>query len=368
MGGTSRPGQGPPVVRVTVRWPRAPSRPVDAGPLLAALLIAVSFGVACGRIGYGEVAQPEDAGPGPGQGVDGSSGGSNRVDASGVADATPDDSFDEASDATATVSRDADAGEGEGPATDALDGPAEAPEASPACHVPTTAGTDYCAAVPFLPQPPVIDGTVDCDLPLIPVPEVGWSAGTGPDATAQYAVAWRPEGIYFFVAVTDPSLVPADSTELTWQGDAVELYADSDGVYSAPPSYDNPGTRQFTVAAPPDARLSVARAQVWYTGSVSGAAWTSTQFRSFGSPTGYIVEALVTGPDLGLPALSLAAGGQVGMDLSIDVSYPADRGPDAGGFGNRFGQYYLRVASPDAGGGIPPFDPRAFCIPGLSAP
>jgi len=198
---------------------------------------------------------------------------------------------------------------------------------------------------------------------------VGWNGGaTPPDASARYAVAWRPDGIYFFVQVTDPSYVPARASELSWQGDAVELYLDSDGTYAAPPAYDNPGTRQFTVAGPPDAVSSVARAQVWYTGSVGTMDWASTRFRAFGMPGGYAVEAFVTGPDLGLGSLALAAGGLVGMDLSIDVSYPVDQGPDAGGFGNRLGQYFLRVAAPDAGGGIPPFDPRAFCVPTLGGP
>jgi hypothetical protein len=219
-----------------------------------------------------------------------------------------------------------------------------------------------------LPEAPVIDGILDCGLPLVPVAPVAWSGGASPpDATAEYAVAWRPEGLYFFVQVTDPSHVPAEVSELSWEGDAVELFIDSDGVYAAPPAYDNPGARQFTIAAPPQAQSAIARAQVWYPGS-AGADWTSTQYRAFGTSTGYVVEAFVVGADLGLGALTLAAGGRVGLDLSVDVSYPTDRGADAGSPGNRLGQYYLRVASADAGGGTPPFDPRAFCVATLSAP
>jgi hypothetical protein len=335
-----------------------------------AVLAAVALTVACGRIGYEELAPNGDAGrpPLPG-GMDGSSGGSANADAAGEGEASFEDVSVDAPPDVAEVDT--------APGGDAADespdvGADAAPDAAevgpPACSVAASAISDYCAAVPYLPEPPVIDGTVDCGLPLLALTPVGWSGPGTPDATATYAVAWRPDGLYFFVDVTDPSLVPAESTELTWQGDAVELYMDSDGVYAAPPAYDNPGTRQFTVAAPPTAQSSVARAQIWYTGSVNGADWTSTQFRAFGTPTGYVVEAFVTGPDLGLSTLSLAAGGQVGMDLSIDVSYPTDQGPDAGGPGNRIGQYYLHVAAPDAGGGIPPFDPRAFCVPALAAP
>jgi hypothetical protein len=342
--------------------------PVGAASIVASL--AALFGAGCGRIGYDELAENPSPMPGraPPPVADGSSGGSVPLDGPAGSDASLNDDRPEGA-SDATVASGDGATNDAGLAADALDAPVEAaPEAAPSCHVASSASTDYCTAVPFLPEAPVIDGVVDCGLTLAPLTPVGWSGSTGPDATAQYAVAWRPGGVYFFVAVTDPSLVPADATELTWQGDAVEIYADSDGVYAAPPSYDNPGTRQFTIAAPPDRQSSIARAQIWYTGSVSGADWTSTQYRAFGSPTGYVVEAFVTGPDLGLSALSLAAGGQVGMDLSIDVSFPSDQGPDAGGFGNRFGQYYLRVASPDAGGGIPPFDPRAFCVPALAAP
>lgn len=187
-----------------------------------------------------------------------------------------------------------------------------------------------------------------------------------PDATAQYAVAWRPDGLYFFVRVLDPSLVPAEPSEFSWQGDEVELYMDSDGTYAAPPAYDNPGARQITIAAPPDAQSSAARAQLWFPGALGTTDWSSTAFRAYGTPDGYVVEAFVTGPDLGLSTLTLAEGGRVGMDLSIGVSYPADRGADAGGSGNRLGQYYLRVADPDAGGGVPPFNPRAFCSPTLA--
>ncbi len=239
---------------------------------------------------------------------------------------------------------------------DAMDGSA--------CSVAAVA--DYCTTLPFLPGPPVIDGTPDCALSLHGLTPVDWTGdATPPDASAEFAVAWRPDGLYFFVRVHDPSLVPAEPSEFSWEGDEVELYMDSDGTYTAPPAYDNPGARQFTIAAPPDAQSSVARAQVWYPGFVGTADWTSTEFRAYGTPDGYVVEAFVTGPDLGLGTLALAEGGEVGMDLSIGVSYPTDRGADAGNPGNRLGQYFLHVADADAGGGIPPFDPRAFCRPAL---
>jgi len=95
--------------------------------------------------------------------------------------------------------------------------------------------------------------------------------------------------------------------------------------------------------------------------------WNSSQYRAFGLADGYAVEAFVTGVDLGFSSpLALVAGGQVGMDLGTDVSFPTDQGPDAGVNGNRLGQYFLQIAPADADGGSPPFDVRAFCTPTLA--
>ncbi len=306
-------------------------------------------GVACGRIGFEErLAGP----PGPsaeGGLLDVSSSGANLPDGS-----RQDRAFEAGSPTF-------EAGEGDtgSPGPDADSGFDAMDEA--ACSVAQV--VDYCATLPFLPAAPVIDGMPDCAIALQTLTPVDWTGGaTPPDATVEYAVAWRPDGLYFFVRVHDPSLVPAEPSEFSWEGDGVELFVDSDGVYMAPPAYDTPGTKQFTIAAPGDARSSVARAEVW-SGSPGPLAWTSSAFRAFGAPDGYVVEALVSGADLGLSSLTLAAGGTVGMNLSIDVSYPIDQGPDAGTPGNRLGQYFLHIADADAGGGIPPFDPRAFCVP-----
>jgi hypothetical protein len=336
--------------------------------LLSAGAWGLALCVACGRIGYEDLPEtPSDAGS-PVSRVDG---GGDRTTPPPPIDASM---GDVAADAPAEAR--GVGGDDEGSIEAAVEATSDASEGGPdsgdaseggGCSV-DAAVSDYCAAIPFLPQPPVIDGVVDCGLPLIDFIPVGWTGGaTPPDATAQYAVAWRPDGIYFFVQVHDPSHVPAEPTEFTWQGDAVELFADSDGQYAAPPAYDIPGTAQFVIGAPPDAQSSVATGEIW-TNTPVDTVWTSTQFRAYGTADGYVVEAFVTGPDLGLATLALASGGHVGTDLSVDVSYPSDQGPDAGatGAGNRVGQYFLNVASPDAGGGIPPFDPRAFCVPVLS--
>jgi hypothetical protein len=332
--------------------------PGGAGPRAGALVsvacvaaCALVLGEACGRIGFQEVAD---------------------IHLEGGDLSTDGRAPTEASSTDGTREGDVDLPDEAGPDALAMeaDSPADGDEAATdaaQCSIAGPVDVDYCATIPFLPDVPVIDGTPDCAISLHDLTPVGWTGGaTAPDASAEYAVAWRPDGLYFFVRVHDPSLVPAEPSELSWQGDEVELYMDSDGVYTAPPAYDNPGARQITITAPSTALSSVARAQLWFPGSVTIVDWTSTAFRAYGEPDGYVVEAFVTGPDLGLGSLALSAGGLVGMDLSIGVSYPSDRGADAGGGGNRLGQYFLRVASPDAGGGIPPFDPRAFCRPTLA--
>jgi hypothetical protein len=230
-----------------------------------------------------------------------------------------------------------------------------------------TAVADYCASVPSLPVVPVLDGVADCTIALKPIPELGWTGGAAPpDSHGEYALAWRPDGLYVFVHVKDGSLVPAEPTRSVWQGDALEIYVDDDGTYAAPPAYDNPGTRQLVIGGPGSAGSSSARGAQYASGhpEVEGD-WVSSEFRAFGRADGYVIEAFVTAADLGLSSWVLSLGGTVGMNLSVDVSYPNDQGADAGGFGNRVGQYFLQLGQVNASSVLPPFDVRAFCNPSL---
>lgn len=334
------------------------------------ITLAVPF-AGCGRVGYDElplaVARQVGRGDGSTGGTDAGSldaasgGGATGSGAAGVLAGTGGRSGSGGMGMAGSDSgRPGDAG------TDATDG---SPDGS-RCPSPPSAVADYCLELPELPGAPVIDGLLDCGVALHSFVPVGWTGGaTPPDATSEYAVAWRPDGMYFFVRVHDPSFVPAGPTLRTWQGDAVELYADNDGAYKAPPNYDDPGSRQFVVAGPTDATSTATRAEVWHFGNAGAfTVWTSTEFGAFGRPDGYVVEAFVTGADLGLSTWGLAAGAAVGMDLSIDVSYPTAQGPDAGPFGNRLGQYFLRTGELDSGTAVlPPFDVRAFCRPTLVA-
>jgi hypothetical protein len=216
---------------------------------------------------------------------------------------------------------------------------------------------------------------LDCGLALHPFVPEGWSmtvpadaASSTPDATAQYAIAWRPDGLYMYVLVHDPNLLPAEPTDPTYFGDGAELYVDDDGSYKDSPLYDNPGTRQFTTVAPTATEPSAARGEIWYYGSNGASApWTSTTFRAFPRPGGYALEALVTAADLSLTSWTLSAGNKVGFDLAVNVSF--DSAAATGNFGHRFGQYFLRLGNAVVDGSsaslFPFVDTTAFCNPTL---
>jgi hypothetical protein len=245
-------------------------------------------------------------------------------------------------------------------------------DAAPPCTA--TTGLDYCAALPALSAVPVIDGQLDCGLELRPLPVTaatwdGALADFPPDHEAHFAVAWRADGLYFFVDVRDPSRLPAASGHYAWCGDGVELYVDDDGVYAAPPRYDNPGTRQLILVAPADDVTPSRTARIFWNGE-GNVPWTSTDFIAVPTPEGYAVEAFVRAEDLGLAQWSLAEGGRVGMDLGWNVSHPEPTGAPCvhgGATGNRLGQLFLRVAgqgaSPDD---YPYLNVAAFCAPELA--
>ena len=251
------------------------------------------------------------------------------------------------------------------------------PDADASC--PVSAVADYCTGLPPLPAPPVIDGVLDCGPALLPMAPVFWSGPSPlpafpPGNSTELAAAWRPDGLYIFMAVTTPQAIPADQGSPVFYGAGVEIFVDDDGTDMSPPSYDNPGAIQLIVTAPPnpmvapDAMPTGVRAEGFRNAADQGP-WASTQFGSFSTPTGFVFEGFVAAPDLGLAAWPLAAGQQIGFDVSVDVSYAtaATTGPQ----GHRVGQYFLHVAPAPVGDAAPigtPFaDPRSFCTPMLTS-
>jgi hypothetical protein len=226
---------------------------------------------------------------------------------------------------------------------------------------------DYCAAIPALAGPPVIDGSLDCG-GLRPVVPVGWNGmGSAPPAgdASEIALAWAPDGLYVFVRVTDASRVPAPSGQDPYCGDAIELFVDADGAYPSAPGFDEPGTRAFIVVAPPTDVSPSTRAESFGAAGVL-APWTSSQWGAYPVAGGYVVEAFIGAADLGLGNWPLGAGATVGFDLSHDVSAGSSvPGPCM----SRIGQYFLRVTAAAGGCGGEPFcDVGAFCTPTLLAP
>ncbi len=341
--------------------------------LLVAACSAAATG-ACGRIGYEFVPGATGNGPGGPTGAGGLVGGAGAGDSGRDASASDaagsggawKDAGDGGSTAGAGGAGDAASDSGgpgvEGGLGDSGSGAQDA--GPPPCILSPQDLPDWCQQIPELAAPPVIDGALECPLALRPITPLGWTAGGSADVTVEYAIAWAASGLYFFVRVHDPAVVPAAPTEFVWEGDAVELFVDNDGAYTQAPAFDAEGTRQLIVAAPdPAASGPSTRGVIYLQGGGASVPWTSSTFASFLEPDGYAVEALVVAADLGLATWSLAAQARVGFDVGVDVSFPtaAQTGPE----GHRMGQFFLSLA-PAA-----PLEPYqnvgAFCDPTLVA-
>lgn len=250
-----------------------------------------------------------------------------------------------------------------GPRDGGIDAPREAPDGGR--DAGNDAGTepegcrvvfdgDYTSALPALPEPPVIDGVVDCGLPLQPIPTSSWI--TEPpgqplpaEHSAQYAAAWRPGGLYLYVEVRDATRLPADPDMQEWCGDAIELFVDDGAGCAAPPLYDRPGTTQAIVRAPHIASASVTTGSRFdYGRMLVQLDWPTANVRAIATADGYALEAFVRADDLGLATWTLAAGQRLGFNLGVDVSVPASTGNPCTGpeHGHRLGQHFLWTAGP----------------------
>lgn len=224
---------------------------------------------------------------------------------------------------------------------------------------------DYCAALPALPAPPVIDGVLDCGPPLRALAPSAWN-GAAPIPSghaAQLALAYRDDGLYAYLEVHGQAPVAHPAADQIYCGDAVELYVDADGTIASDGAYDTPGTMQIIVAAPASEAAPDPHAERFLSGATQGP-WTSSAYHVTWLADGYAVEAFVAAADLGLPTWSPAT--VLGFDIVIDVSGPA-ASPDLR-CGRQLGQYFLRVsaATPSACGGEPWCDARAFCTPSVA--
>ena len=222
---------------------------------------------------------------------------------------------------------------------------------------------DYCAALPQLLAPPLIDGALDCGPPLLPLEPTAWN-GAAPiptGHTAQLALGYRHDGLYAYLEVRGQTPVPHPSGSAIYCGDAIELYVDADGAIASDGAYDQPGTMQLIFAAPASELAPNPHAERFVAGASQGV-WTSSEHRIAWLADGYAVEAFITAADLGLTSWMPATA--LGLDVVIDVS-----GPEGAELrcGRQLGQYFLRVSSltPSDCNGEPWCDARAFCTPSL---
>jgi hypothetical protein len=242
-----------------------------------------------------------------------------------------------------------------------------APDAAPAL--------DFCSVLPALAQAPTIDGVLEPGLTLRPIDPSQWygsRAGIPAGQTARWAAAWRPDGLYVYVEVVDPSRLPAPAGEFRWCGDGVEVYVDDDGLWLNPHVYDDPGTRQLVVAAPADATSVVHGGEAWCStcGDTVPRELPDAPFIAVPRADGYAVETFVGADELARASWSRAAGDSVGLDVAVNVSESAPTGAacvfDGTSSGNQRGQYFVRA---DVGAAVYPFDDTfAFCTPTLLAP
>lgn len=234
---------------------------------------------------------------------------------------------------------------------------------APACTPPTPASLDDCTGLLGMPAPPVIDGVLDCGVPLWVMPMVGWDGSGSVPAGVQttIAAAFRPGGLYLFVRVTGAGAhrYPAPSGTGPWCGDAVELFVDDDGRYASAPAYDNPGTMQFIAVAPPDSATSSTVGETFRDASDNGP-WAG-QFVSVRTSDGFDLEAFVTAADLGLATWSLSKSGHVGLDVAVDLGDPG--GQPAGC--PLLGQYDLSLPLTDAACSKAACNVSEFCNPQL---
>lgn len=227
-----------------------------------------------------------------------------------------------------------------------------------------------CDEVEPLENAPVVDGVMEPNLTLL-----RWLDESEPELPrgmqVDVALAYRPNGVYFFFDIEDPTLNPAPLDALSYCGDGVELYLDDDGVIQAPPAYDSPGTMQFIVAGPPDAATPAHRGQRFtFPNAPSGDSidlgeWTSSAFVAVATSRGYAIEAFVVASDLDLDAWTLAPGGKIGWNMSFNIGGPQPAGIDACTTRNQ--QFHFRRAS--SGTCTPPYcNASALCNPTLARP
>jgi hypothetical protein len=179
----------------------------------------------------------------------------------------------------------------------------------------------------------------------------------------RYAAAWLSDGFYLYLEVTDPELVPAEEGTPRWQGDGVEIYVDHDAVFAPSGSYDDEGTFQFVLSAPPDDVQNGGNGEIYHETVLMGT-WDGS-YAVVPRPFGYVVEAILRADDLGLASWSPGSESPLGFNLGHNLSLPLGESDCEG---NRLGQYFLKAGEPFTGivDDYPFHNSNVFCAPELA--
>jgi len=219
----------------------------------------------------------------------------------------------------------------------------------------------------------MIDGVLDPGLRMRTLVPIGWQSNEQPlppmpDVPVQVSIAYRPNGLYFFLDISDPNRFPALMQEVAYCGDSVELYIDHDGVLDVAPDYDPIGALQFIGRAPVDETTPRSDGEVYLPTTLLHA-W-QTGFVATPRPGGYTLEAFIDATAMGLGSWSLASGSHVGIDLALGLStadgslVPLVECPQS----TRLGQFFLQVDESMLqvyGRGAPYKTSTALCFPAL---
>lgn len=233
----------------------------------------------------------------------------------------------------------------------------------------------YCQRLHHLGATPVIDGTLDGNLPLqdllkdavrIPSDNPPEFSSLPGDVSMRFAAAWFDGGFYVFAEIVDPDRYPALASNDEWMGDGIDIYLDHDAVFDVPGSYDDPGTRSLAVSAPIDGSTPSTRGGVFMP-FVDLGSWSGGECVAVPMAEGYRIEAVVTAATLGLSSWSPSAGAPFAFDVGHNVSFPAG---ESGSEGRRLGHYFARAAAGADGDfeDYPFYDSAVFCVPTLVDP
>ncbi len=233
----------------------------------------------------------------------------------------------------------------------------------------TGSPVDYCSTIPALAAAPVIDGVLDCGPALVSMAPMGWN---GPlqlpsGNSASIAAAWRPEGLYVFIQVVTPAVIPAAPGGPPFYGSAAEVF----GGHAVDPDYArvphpgrDPAGRSRAVAL--GAFLADENRRELCERSRPGALGLPVR-HVHDADGAFVLEASSSSRGIWgcRRGRSRSGNAAIGLASTWRSTCRTPRRATAGGVDGhqRRGQYFLKIGQPPIG--LPFTDPRSFCAPTL---